>query len=82
MMMRVQLVRRSLALSRCHMSATAGVDRWGALETKANGVVDGLVAQDDTVGVAETTSGGLICAALFSHPDGSRAFKGLSLIHI
>ena len=76
MMMRVQLVRRSLALSRRHMSATAGVDRWGALETKANGVVDGLVAQDDTVGVAETTSGGLICAALFSHPDGSRAFKG------
>ena len=71
------LLRSSLAhASRRTSSAAAGADRWGALESKAGGVVDSLVARSETVGVAETTSGGLISAALFSHPDGARTFKG------
>ena len=35
-----------------------------------------LFRRGDTVGVAETTSGGLLSAALWSSPIGSRVFKG------
>ena len=35
-----------------------------------------LAERKQTVGVAETTSGGLISAALWSSPVGGRAFKG------
>lgn len=35
-----------------------------------------LARHNETVGVAETTSGGLVSAAFWSSPIGSRAFKG------
>jgi len=46
------------------------------LEEKANKVMNRLLECGETVGTAETSSGGLISAALWSSPVGSQCFKG------
>mmetsp|Transcript_1493 Transcript_1493/g.1611 ORF Transcript_1493/g.1611 Transcript_1493/m.1611 type:complete len:234 (-) Transcript_1493:420-1121(-) len=51
-------------------------DDWSNLETKAGSIIKNLVKHKETVGVAETATGGLISAALWSSPLGSLAFKG------
>mmetsp|Transcript_30854 Transcript_30854/g.35181 ORF Transcript_30854/g.35181 Transcript_30854/m.35181 type:complete len:222 (-) Transcript_30854:154-819(-) len=52
---------------------------WSTLESKAETIMENLRTKGETVGVAETTSGGLISAALWSSPIGSQAFKGAGI---
>ena len=51
-------------------------DSWSALGTKASTVVDKLAIRGETVAVAETSSGGLISAAIWSSPSARVVFKG------
>lgn len=64
-------------VSRCITRGFSSVgDSWINLEKKADGIMNRLQERGETVGVAETATGGLISAALWSSPVGSRAFKG------
>eukprot|EP00621_Florenciella_sp_RCC1693_P005711 CAMPEP_0182528274 /NCGR_PEP_ID=MMETSP1323-20130603/4408_1 /TAXON_ID=236787 /ORGANISM="Florenciella parvula, Strain RCC1693" /LENGTH=234 /DNA_ID=CAMNT_0024737375 /DNA_START=105 /DNA_END=809 /DNA_ORIENTATION=- len=47
-----------------------------ALALKGDGVMQTLLSKNETVGVAETSSGGLISASLLASPVGGRAYKG------
>ena len=49
---------------------------WAKLESGAGRIMENLCSRGQTVGVAETTSGGLISAALYSSPVGGRVLKG------
>lgn len=49
---------------------------WSKLETSAGAIVTALSAKSQTVGVAETTSGGLISAALWSSPAARGTYAG------
>ena len=53
-----------------------GSNQWTGLEQRASFIMNELVRREETVGVAETTSGGLVSAALWSSAVGPRAFKG------
>ena len=56
-------------------NATAALN-FSNLEEKADMIMKELLSKNETVGTAETSSGGLISAALWSSPCGSRCFKG------
>ena len=67
------MLRPTILLSARRCISTAG---WSKLESGAAVVMSDLVKRGQTVAVAETTSGGLISAALWSSPLGPQAFKG------
>jgi len=54
---------------------SGGID-FSTLEEKADKIMKGLLSRQQTVGCAETSSGGLIAASLWSSEVGSRCFKG------
>ena len=78
----LRCARRSLPPLTPSMRAVARHPRafssneWATLEKQAASVMSELARNEETVGVAETTSGGLVSAALWSSPIGSLAFKG------
>ncbi|HVE73779.1 MAG TPA: CinA family nicotinamide mononucleotide deamidase-related protein [Mycobacteriales bacterium] len=58
-------------------AAALGEAVWGRDDDTLSGVVQSLLtAQDATVGVAESLTGGLLAAALTTHPGSSATFRG------
>jgi nicotinamide mononucleotide (NMN) deamidase PncC len=53
--------------------------QWVRLEEKADAIMSTLSSRNETVAVAETTSGGVLSAALWASPVGQVAFKGAGI---
>lgn len=65
----------TLRLSR-GVSTLGAPDEWSRLQRKADLVMSVLALRGKTVSVAETSSGGLLSAALWSSPHAARVYKG------
>mmetsp|Transcript_20538 Transcript_20538/g.23700 ORF Transcript_20538/g.23700 Transcript_20538/m.23700 type:complete len:209 (-) Transcript_20538:2959-3585(-) len=76
-MVTIMMHRRYFGNSaRAFSSMKSNVITFTMLEEKADTIMKKLSSRGETVGTAETSSGGLISASLFSSPVGSQCFKG------
>lgn len=81
MLLRVQsrAVLSRLVGNRRLCSSAYKTFEWEKLSTQAEKVTQSLQRRSETVGVAETSSGGLISVALFSTAAGHKVFRGAGI---